>query len=169
MSLITSTLRKLLSTPTDTTALISRVTLGAVMLPHGLQKTLGWFGGFGFEGTMNFFTHSMGIPWMLAFAAIATEAVGSLALITGTLGRFAALAIATNMAVAIATVHWHNGFFMNWLGSQHGEGFEYHILAIGLAATVVLRGSGALSVDRWLAATIPWAAHRAPPTAQVTA
>jgi putative oxidoreductase len=169
MSFLNSTLRKLLATPADNTTLIARVTLGAVMLPHGLQKTLGWFGGFGFEGTMNLFTHAMGIPWILAFAAIAAEALGSLALITGVLGRLAALAIAANMAVAIATVHWHNGFFMNWLGGQHGEGFEYHILAIGLAAAVVLRGSGSLSVDRWLATTIPWTAHRVPLEAHVTA
>jgi putative oxidoreductase len=169
MSLLTSSLRTLLSTPADASALIARVTLGGVMLPHGLQKTVGWFGGYGFDGTMNAFTHTMGIPWLFAFTAIAAEALGSLALITGAFGRLAALAIATNMAVAIATVHWRNGFFMNWFGAQHGEGFEYHLLAIGLAAAVVLRGSGALSVDRWLASAIPSAEHSAPLAVQATA
>ncbi len=126
---------------------IARLTLGIVMFPHGAQKVLGWFGGFGFSGTMNFFTQTMHIPAPLAFLAIAAEFAGSTGLILGCVSRIAALGIATNMVVAIATVHAPNGFFMNWYGNQKGEGFEYHILAIGLALIVILCGAGKASLD----------------------
>jgi putative oxidoreductase len=127
--------------------LFARLTLGIVMFPHGAQKALGWFGGYGFSGTMNFFTQQMHIPAPLAFLAIAAEFAGSLGLIFGCLSRVAAFGIATNMVVAILTVHASNGFFMNWYGAQKGEGFEYHLLAIGLALIVIVHGAGAASLD----------------------
>src|SRR5213592_3954042 len=130
------------------TGLILRLTLGLVMFPHGAQKMLGWFGGFGFSGTMGFFTGTMHIPAPLAFLAIAAEFFGSLGLILGFLTRIAALGIATNMIVAIVTVHLGNGFFMNWTGTQKGEGFEFHLLVLAIAAFLVIRGAGAWSVDR---------------------
>ena len=46
--------------------LVARVLLAAVMFPHGAQKLLGWFGGYGFAGTMQFFTQTMHIPAPLA-------------------------------------------------------------------------------------------------------
>jgi putative oxidoreductase len=140
-------LRKLISTSNDSIPLIARLTLGLVMLPHGLQKTLGLFGGHGFAGTMEYFTDTMGIPWIFALLAIAAESLGALALISGFLGRIAALGVAGVMAVAVATVHWQHGFFMNWSGAQPNEGFEYHLLALALALIVILRGSGRASVD----------------------
>ena len=127
--------------------LIARLTLGIVMFPHGAQKALGWFGGYGFSGTMNFFTQQMHIPAPLAFLAIAAEFAGSIGLIVGCLSRVAAFGIATNMVVAILTVHAANGFFMNWSGTQKGEGFEYHLLAIGLALVVIVCGAGKASLD----------------------
>jgi putative oxidoreductase len=131
--------------------LIARLTLGAVMFPHGAQKALGWFGGYGFSGTMNFFTQQMHIPAPLAFLAILAEFAGSIGLIAGCASRIAALGIATNMVVAILTVHGANGFFMNWFGAQKGEGFEYHLLAIGLALIVLVHGAGKASVDALIA------------------
>jgi putative oxidoreductase len=128
--------------------LLARLTLGLVMFPHGAQKALGWFGGYGFSGTMNFFTQQMHIPAPLAFLAIAAEFAGSIGLIVGCFSRVAAFGIATNMVVAILTVHQANGFFMNWFGNQKGEGYEYHLLAIGLALIVIIHGAGALSLDR---------------------
>jgi putative oxidoreductase len=130
---------------------LARLALGLVMFPHGAQKMLGLFGGYGFTGTMGAFTGMMHIPAPLAFLAIAAEFFGSIALLLGVFARPAALAIAVNMMVATFTVHLPNGFFMNWYGKQHGEGFEYHILAVALAAVVVLAGAGRLSVDRFLA------------------
>ena len=131
--------------------LIARLTLGLVMFPHGAQKALGWFGGYGFSGTMNAFTQQMHIPAPLAFLAIAAEFAGSLGLITGLLARVSAFGIATNMVVAILTVHASNGFFMNWFGAQKGEGFEYHLLAIGLALIVIFHGAGKASLDAQIA------------------
>jgi putative oxidoreductase len=137
---------------TDSTApLIARLVLGVVMFPHGAQKTLGWFGGHGFSGTMSFFTGMMHIPVVFAFLAILAEFVGSLALIAGVLSRVAAFGIASVMTVAILTSHLANGFFMNWSGSQKGEGFEYHLLAIGLALVVLVHGAGKASLDALIA------------------
>ena len=131
--------------------LIARLVLGFVMLPHGAQKTLGWFGGHGFTGTMQFFTGMMHIPAAFAFLAIVAEFAGALGLITGLLSRVAAFGIATVMGVAIVTVHGANGFFMNWMGNQKGEGFEYHLLAIGLALVVIVQGAGKASLDGLIA------------------
>lgn len=145
-------LTRILATDGDVRSTIARVALGLVMLPHGLQKTLGWFGGHGFSGTYGFFTGSMGVPGPLAVAAILAESLGALALIAGVGSRVAALGVAAVMAVAIGTVHLGHGFFMNWTGAQGGEGFEYHLLALALAAIVVVKGGGKASVDRLLAA-----------------
>ena len=131
--------------------LIARLTLGIVMFPHGAQKALGWFGGYGFSGTMNFFTGQMHIPALFAFLAIAAEFAGSIGLITGFFSRVSAFGIAVNMLVATLTVHAANGFFMNWFGNQKGEGFEFQILAVGLSLVVILSGAGKWSVDRLLA------------------
>ncbi len=142
--------KKLIQTGDDRTALLLRLTLGLVMFPHAAQKVLGWFGGYGFNGTMQFFTQQMHIPTVFALLAITAEFAGSLGLLTGFLTRIAAFGILCNMVVAVALTHLGNGFFMNWFGTQKGEGFEYHILAAGLAIAIIIRGGGAVSVDRLL-------------------
>ena len=144
-------MRKFFATHDSWSQLILRVTLGVVMFPHGAQKLLGWFGGYGFSGTMNMFTEKMGIPAALAFLVIMTEFFGSLGLILGFLTRLAAFGVFCIMVVAIAMVHWPNGFFMNWSGKQAGEGFEYHLLAIGLALVLMIYGAGKGSVDQGVA------------------
>ncbi len=131
--------------------LLARLVLGIVMFPHGAQKMLGWFGGYGFSGTMNFFTGTMHIPALFAFLAIMAEFAGSLGLIAGLLSRVAAFGITSVMVVAILTTHLANGFFMNWYGNQKGEGFEYHLLAIGLALIVLIYGAGKASFDALIA------------------
>lgn len=143
--------RTLLATEQDYGTLVSRIALAAVIFPHGAQKVLGWFGGYGLSGTMGFFTQQMGIPAPLAALAIAAEFLGPLGLVFGLFGRVAAFGVMVTMAVAALTVHLSNGFFMNWFGAQKGEGVEFFILAIGLAMSVIIKGSGALSFDRWLA------------------
>jgi putative oxidoreductase len=127
--------------------LIARLALGLGMFPHGAQKTLGWFGGYGFGATMNFFTGQLHIPALFAFLAITAEFAGSIGLVTGFLSRVSAFGIAVTMLVATLMVHASNGFFMNWAGNQKGEGFEYHLLALGLALIVILAGGGKWSVD----------------------
>ena len=140
-------LQLLFKTDDNTAPLSARIMLGIVMFPHGAQKMLGWFGGHGFTGTMNFFTGTMHIPAAFAFLAILAEFAGSLGLIAGLFSRVAAFGIASVMTVAILTTHTANGFFMNWYGSQKGEGFEYHLLAIGLALIVLIHGGGKASLD----------------------
>jgi putative oxidoreductase len=142
--------RKLLSTSNDFTYTIVRLVLGVVFFAHGAQKMLGWFGGYGFHGTMGFFTQMMHVPAPLAFLAICAEFFGGLGLLVGLLSRVAAFGISINMLVAIFTVHIHNGFFANWSGQQKGEGYEYHLLALALLLVVMIKGAGALSVDRAL-------------------
>ena len=144
--------RKLITTDDNPATLILRLVLGVVFLVHGAQKLLGWFGGPGFSGTMGMFTGYLHIPAPLAFLAIAAEFFGGLGLILGFLTRIAAFGIAVNMLVAIATVHHSYGFFMNWAGTQKGEGFEYHLLVLAITAYLIIRGAGALSVDRAIAA-----------------
>lgn len=144
-------MKALLETDDKWTGLILRMTLGLVMFPHGAQKLLGWFGGFGFEGTMGFFTQKMGLPWLIALLVVLGESFGSLALVAGVLTRFAAASQAVIMLGAITMVHWPYGFFMNWFGQQAGEGFEYHLLVIGIAAALLVTGGGKWSVDRELA------------------
>ena len=144
-------MRKLFATHDSWSLLILRVTLGVVMFPHGAQKLLGWFGGYGFSGTMDMFTNKMGIPAALAFLVIMTEFFGSLGLILGFLTRVAAFGVFCIMVVAVAMVHWPNGFFMNWSGKQAGEGFEYHLLAIGIALVLMIYGAGKGSVDQGVA------------------
>jgi putative oxidoreductase len=143
-------LRRLLATEGDWGATVARVALGAVMLPHGAQKLLGWFGGYGFQTTMGFLTTQAGLPYPIALLVILIESFGALALVIGLAGRVMSAGVAAVMVGAIVIVHWPHGFFMNWSGAQAGEGFEYHLLAIALALVVMLRGSGAVSVDRAL-------------------
>ena len=146
-----NSLKKLFATANDPILTVLRLTLGVIFFAHGAQKTLGLFGGYGFSGTMNFFTTTMHIPAPLAFAAIMAEFAGGIALIVGLASRLAALSVAVNMVVAIAMVSGQYGLFMNWFGTQKGEGFEYHLLAIAVALPLIIRGSGAFSLDRLLA------------------
>ena len=127
--------------------LVSRIALGAVLLPHGMQKALGLFGGYGFTGTVGFF-QSMGMPYIIGVLVILAEFAGSIGVILGLGTRFMALSILMTMTGAMVMGgHIQNGFFMNWFGMQKGEGIEYFILIIGLALALVISGSGKLSVD----------------------
>lgn len=154
-------IKSLLRTNNDVAPLILRVLLGAVFIPHGAQKVLGWFGGHGFEGTMGYFTGALGIPALFAFLAIAAEFAGALALIAGFFTRAAAAGIAAVMAVAM-TMHAQHGFFMNWSGAQKGEGIEFHLLAAGIAVVVMIVGGGKFSLDRLFADRLERADQWAP-------
>jgi putative oxidoreductase len=143
-------LNKILKTEDSYSPIVLRVTLGLVMFPHGAQKVLGWFGGYGLEGTLGFLTQQMGLPMLIALLVIAGEFLGPLALIAGFLTRFTAASIGVIMAGAAITAHLGNGFFMNWSGKQAGEGFEYHILMIGIAIALSISGGGKFSLDQWI-------------------
>jgi putative oxidoreductase len=141
---------KLVRTDNDHATAVLRLVLGVIFFAHGAQKLLGWFGGYGFSGTMGFFTGLLHIPAVFAFLAIVAEFFGGLGLILGFLTRVAAFGILSNMVVAIAMVHGPFGFFMNWTGAQKGEGYEYHLLVLAATVLLIIRGAGAASVDRLL-------------------
>ena len=157
--------RKLIATDNDAATALLRFVLGVVFFAHGAQKMLGWYGGFGFTGTMGFFTGVMHIPALFAFLAIAAEFFGSLGLIFGLLTRVAAFGIFANMVVAVAMVHVPFGFFMNWTGMQKGEGYEYHLLVLAITAFLMIRGAGAVSVDRLLSSSLANERSKARPQA----
>jgi putative oxidoreductase len=143
-------LQKLTNTQNDPVLGFARLVLGIVFFAHGAQKMLGWFGGAGFSGTMSVFAH-IGQPAPVAFLVICIEFFGGFSLLVGLLSRLAALGITAEMIGAVLTVHSRFGFFMNWTGQKKGEGFEYHLLTIALAVLVLVRGAGALSIDRLIA------------------
>jgi putative oxidoreductase len=142
---------KLLQTLTHTndhvSGLLLRLTLGIVILPHGLQLLLGWFGGYGFNGSMHYFTGDAGLPWIVAFAVIMLQSAGAVLLLTGTGTRLLAMSYIIMFIGMIITAHADYGFFMNWNGNQKGEGYEYHLLVIGLALLLVINGAGRFSLD----------------------
>lgn len=140
---------------------LARLGLGLVIFPHGAQHVLGWFGGYGFHGTLGWMTGTLGFPAPLAALALVTEIAAPFALVLGLGGRLAALGIVGLMLGALST-HLPNGFFMNWFGALPAgqEGFEYHLIAIALAGVVALEGSGAWSVDRAIWVASPPAVRR---------
>jgi putative oxidoreductase len=138
---------RLFATANDFALTLLRLVLGWVFLLHGGQLMLGWFGGHGFSGTMAFF-ESMGIPAPFAALAIIAQFFGGLGLLLGLLTRIAAFGIVVTMLVAVVKVHLAVGFFMNWAGTQKGEGYEFHLLAISMGLVLLWRGAGALSIDR---------------------
>ena len=146
-------IRKLMATDNDAAITILRLVVGVVFFAHGAQKMLGWFGGYGFSGTMGFFTGMMHIPAVFAFLAISAEFFGGLGLIFRLLTRVAAFGVFCNMLVAVVMIHRHFGFFMNWTGTQKGEGFEFHLLALAVTVFLMIRGAGAASVDRLLSSS----------------
>jgi putative oxidoreductase len=147
---LTSLLQSLVATGDSSAPLFLRLALGLMMFPHGAQKLLGWFGGYGFTGTMGYFTGTVGTPYVVGLLVVLGEFFGSLMLITGVGTRFAAASLLVIMLGA-AWQRRANGFFMNWFGNQKGEGLEFFLLAIGIAISLVITGSGKWSVDALLA------------------
>ncbi len=145
--------QQIFQTNNSMTALILRVILGLVIFPHGAQKLFGWFGGYGFSGTMSYFTDTVGLLGVIGFLVIILESVGAIALIAGMGTRILAVSY-TFLALGIAfTAHIEHGFFMNWYGNQSGEGFEYFLLWIAMSISLILLGGGKYSVDRRIAGT----------------
>jgi putative oxidoreductase len=118
-----------------------------MILPHGAQKLLGWFGGYGYSGTIGFMTGTLHIPWIFALAAILIEFFAGIALILGLYTRAAALLVGLELLVGTVMLHLSNGFFMNWSGQQKGEGCEFFLLVAGIVIALVLSGGGAMAVD----------------------
>ena len=147
-------LLQILATDSSWVPTLARIILGVIFFAHGSQKIFGWFGGHGLKQTLRSMKDFVGLPSVLALAAVAAEFVGGVALIVGFLGRISALAIAVNMLAAIFIVHGKYGLFMNWFGDRKGHGIEYHLLAIALAIVIIAQGAGAFSLDGLLSTWI---------------
>ncbi|HEV8514254.1 MAG TPA: DoxX family protein [Cyclobacteriaceae bacterium] len=137
----------LFETSSNWIGLVLRLTVGLIMLPHGAQKLLGYFGGYGFRGTMSYFTETMKLPWVISLLIIMIEFFGAMGLIIGFGSRVWSMGFMAIMIGAIITTNFKNGLFMNWFGNQAGEGYEYHLLIIGLCISLLITGSGKLSLD----------------------
>jgi putative oxidoreductase len=147
----TTMLNALIATPNDLVLTVIRIVLGVVILPHGLQKVFGWFGGYGIKGTMGWLTGTVGLPSFVAALVLISESLGAAGLILGLFGRLGAFGVLCVMLGAVVTAHLKVGFFMNWNSEAgRGEGYEYHLMAIAMAAIILWQGSGALSLDRLL-------------------
>jgi putative oxidoreductase len=140
-------MKKIFQTNESNASTIIRIVLGLILFPHGAQKMLGWFGGYGFSGTMGFLTGTAGLPWIIAFLVIAIEFFGAIALIFGFATRIVSVGIISLFTGIILTSHFQNGFFMNWYGNLKGEGYEFHLLIIGMAIALLVSGAGKWSVD----------------------
>ena len=140
-------LQALLHTDNSWARFWQRIVLAFVMFPHGAQKLFGWFGGYGYQATLDAMRSGVGIPKPLVVLVMLAESLGSLGLFFGAFARVAALGISAVMIGAILLVHRHVGFFMNWTGEQGGEGLEYHLLALALSLPLMVWGAGRLSID----------------------
>lgn len=127
----------------DWALLAARLAVGVIFMAHGAQKLFGAFGGPGLSAVVEM----MG---PVGYLVTIGEFFGGLALVLGFLSRFSAASIIVIMLGAIGMVHGKFGFFMNWGGNQGGEGFEYHLLAIGTLLPIVLAGPGRFAVGRFL-------------------
>jgi putative oxidoreductase len=140
-------LMQILATDSNWVPTFARIILGIIFFAHGSQKVFGWFGGPGLKQTLRTLTEHVGLPTIIALAAVGAEFVGGAALIVGFLVRISALGIAVNMLAAIIMVHGKFGLFMNWFGDRKGHGIEYHLLVIALAVVIIVQGAGAFSID----------------------
>jgi putative oxidoreductase len=140
--------RIIITNPGSTSALIARLFLAIVVFPHGAQKLLGWFGGYGFSGTINSLTQNAGLPWIIAFLVIVIEFFAPLFLVFGLLTRVAAFGIGVEFIGVVLKAHINNGFFMNWYKQPNkGEGLEFFILLFGLVIIALILGGGRASLD----------------------
>jgi len=145
-------LPELLRTDNDYVYLFLRVIAGIIIFPYGMQKLFGWFddlgGGIGIKGSMKKLK-ARGIPALIGWLIIFGQSFGSIALIIGCFGRIAA---AGNFIIFTGAliVHAPDGWTLNWLGKKKGEGIEYFVLLLSLLLIIIIKGSGAVSIDRWL-------------------
>lgn len=141
---------KLLYTGDSYSSFFLRISLGSVMLAHGLQQTIGLLGGVGLVQKLNYY-NSLGVPRFIGTLGILVITVGSILLILGYETRLMGFCIGLFLLTALFMGHHiQNGFFMNWESERPGEGYEYHILGLGISLALILYGGGKLSVDRYL-------------------
>ncbi|WP_236652756.1 DoxX family protein [Chitinophaga vietnamensis] len=144
-----SFMQRIFSTDSNWTGFVLRLTLGLVLFPHATQKMFGWFGGPGISGEMHYMTAIMKLPAFVAASAIFVECAGMILLIAGAGTRIAAFSLFWLFIGMIAVEHGQNGFFVNWFGVMPAgkEGFEYHLLVLGICIALLIQGGGRYAVD----------------------
>ena len=138
----------LLQTEADYVCAFLRTVAGIIIWPYGMQKLFGWFDGVGIKGTLEQMAVRK-IPKVIAWLVIIGQSFGSIALIAGFLGRIAASGLFIIFTAALI-VHLPDGWTLNWFGNKKGEGIEYFVLLLSLLLVVIVKGSGAMSIDLWL-------------------
>ena len=138
---------KLIKTSNHLHLTIIRFTLAIVIGMHGMQKLIGAFGGHGIAWTMAKFYEWFNIPPYLTAIVIFTESIGMISLLFGFLTRLWSILVIVIMVAAVYLLHYKIGFFMNWYGSNSGEGFEYHVLIIAMCSSLFIWGGGRYSFD----------------------
>lgn len=135
----------LLQTLPDYTTAFIRIIAGIIIFPYGMQKIFGWFDGPGLKVALAQLEERK-IPVLVSWLIIAGQSLGSIALITGFLGRFAAGGLFIIFTAAMIT-HMPDGWMMNWFNKKKGEGIEYFVMLLAMLLIVVINGSGAFSID----------------------
>ena len=145
-------MRYLFQTDHDYVWLFLRMIAGVIIFPYGMQKLFGWFndfgGGVGIKGSLARM-RARKVPMALGWLIILGQSFGSVALIFGFMGRVAAGANLIIFTGALL-VHVGDGWTLNWLGKKKGEGIEYFVLLLAVLLVIVVKGSGAVSVDWWI-------------------
>ncbi len=145
-------IESLLQTDRDYLIALLRIVSGTIIFPYGMQKLFGWFDGDAIKGTLEQMA-ARHIPLFIAWLIIIGQSFGSIALILGFLGRFAAGGLFIIFTGALVA-HLPYGWMMNWFGKKSGEGIEYHVMLLSLLLVTIIRGSGAASVDLWLTSAL---------------
>jgi putative oxidoreductase len=141
-------IEKLLHTDPDYAWTFLRIIAVLIVVPYGMQKLFGWFGGPGIDGTLKDLA-SRRIPRSIGWLIIIGQSCGSAALLSGFLSRVAAGGLVV-IFIGAVVVHLRDGWMMNWYGRKSGEGIEYFVMQLSLLILIILKGAGALSVDLWL-------------------
>jgi putative oxidoreductase len=142
-------IQQLTTTQSATSPFILRLIFAIVLWPHGAQLLLGLFGGPGYANSMAMFG-MFGLPSIVSFLVIFLQFFGSLFILLGLFTRLATAATIILFIGMIVKAHLSFGFFMDWTGTLQGEGFEYHILAIGILVSLTITGAGKYSIDGWI-------------------
>ena len=146
-------IKALLQTDSDYVYTFLRIIAGIIVFPYGMQKLFGWcsapvFGPPGIKASLEQLKASK-VPKFIAWLVIIGQSFGSIALIAGLLSRIAAAGLFI-IFIGALIVHLPDGWTQNWFGSKRGEGIEYFVLLLAVLMVIVLKGSGALSMDCWL-------------------
>ncbi len=136
-------LQKILKTDNNFAGTLLRIGLAITILPHGYQYLND------FSNILDILETHYGLPNFIGFLVILIESFVALFLLFGVFTRVSALLLGI-VLLGAGYFHLDQGFFINWFGTQTGEGYQFHLLYVLAAAASVIIGGGKFSVDRIL-------------------